>query len=57
MRKVLEITPDVEKKFVAVLDAALKAQGITMLDNVQSIVTAVHEEPELEKLNLSKIES
>lgn len=50
MRKILEITSDIEKKLVATLDAALKSQGITMLDNVQSIVTAVHEEAELPKV-------
>jgi hypothetical protein len=49
MRKVLEINQENERKLIAVVDAALKSQGIQMLETVHTLIMAIHDEPDLKQ--------
>jgi hypothetical protein len=44
MRKIIEITPEFEKVLVASIDTALKNSGISVMQLVQTITSAIKTE-------------
>ena len=49
MKRILEVTEEVEKHLVAIMDAALKSAGmsaIASIDKIRSMVQQVEDKPE-----------